>query len=179
MKKIIFNSVCIIGIFLIIYNLFAFFLENIEEEEIIEYENTAPVVSSEEKITATTEGKMIISYLGCGHIEEAALDLNDTLINLNEEKFKEKFIGWNIKEFSKKNVEIEKEIEGYCYNHFIVKLAENKIVVYRKINNIDEEIFKETDIGEEFLTEEDKLKLKEGIEVYAVENLNSVLEDFE
>ena len=60
-----------------------------------------------------------------------------------------------------------------------LRLADNKIVVYRKINNFDEEIFRETDIGEEFLTEDDRLKLEKGIEVYATENLNSVLEDFE
>ena len=181
MKKIVLNSIWIIGIFFIIYSFINTF--EVEKEfdiqENVYQENITPVVSKEEKITVNTKGKMNISYMECGHVEEIALDLDDTFINLNEDKFKEKFIGWNIKEFSESNVEIEKEVDGYCYNHFVIKLAENKIMIYRKLNEADEELFKETDIGVEFLTEEDILKLEEGIEVYAVENLNSVLEDFE
>lgn len=181
MKKIVFNSICVIGIFFIIYSFINIFRaeKEIAVREHIYQENITPVVSRDEKITIDTKGKMNISYLECGHTEEIALDLDDTFINLNEDKFKEKFIGWNVKEFSESNIEIEKEVEGYCYNHFVIKLAENKIMIYRKINELDEELFKETDIGKEFLTEEDIIKLEEGIEVYAVENLNSVLEDFE
>lgn len=180
MKKVFFYCISISIIIFMIFNLGSFFKDEIfEEKEYNVIQKIEPVVSYEEKITKSTKGKMSISYLGCGHREETALDLNDTFINLNEEKFKEKFVGWNVKSFSNEEVEIEKEFDGYCYNHFIVKLAENKIVIYRKINNIDEELFRETDIGEEFLTEEDRLTLEKGIEVYAVENLNSILEDFE
>lgn len=184
MKKTILNCISVIVIFLIIYYLIYGLkkeenLQSLSLENRTKLENVTQVVSTEDKISASTKGSMSISYLGCGHIESAALNFDDTLINLNEDKFKEKFIGWNVSWFSNEKVEIEKNVDGYCYEHFVVKLAENKVMIYRKIDESNEELFKETDIAEEFLTEDDKQKLREGIEVYKIENLNSTIEDFE
>lgn len=63
--------------------------------------------------------------------------------------------------------------------HYLVKAENNSIVVYyidAEENNI---LYKETEISVNYLSEADVKSLKAGIDVYGVENLNKLLEDFE
>ena len=63
--------------------------------------------------------------------------------------------------------------------HYIIKIKDDFVSVYY-INENDEEIlYKVTDIGIEYLPDEDVENLKKGIDVYGVQNLNVFLEDFE
>lgn len=63
--------------------------------------------------------------------------------------------------------------------HYVVKSENNNIVVYY----VDEEenfvLYKDTGISTNYLGEEDLKELKNGIDIYGVENLNKLLEDFE
>ena len=63
--------------------------------------------------------------------------------------------------------------------HYIVKEKDGNIVIYY-INEKDEEIlYKVTDISVEYLSKEDVESLKQGIDVYGIQNLNQLIEDFE
>ena len=63
--------------------------------------------------------------------------------------------------------------------HYILKVKDDFVSVYY-INEEDEEIlYKVTDIGIEYLPEEDIKSLEQGIDVYGIQNLNLLLEDFE
>ena len=52
-------------------------------------------------------------------------------------------------------------------------------VVYKKQDNGKEEEYETTDISTEYLSETDKINLKNGIEVNGIQNLNQLIEDYE
>ena len=63
--------------------------------------------------------------------------------------------------------------------HYILKIKDYFVCVYY-INEIGEEIlYKVTDIAVEYLPDEDIKSLEQGIDVYGIQNLNLLLEDFE
>lgn len=63
--------------------------------------------------------------------------------------------------------------------HYILKEKDNFITVYYINENKEEILYRVTDIGIEYLPKEDAEKLKEGIDVEGLQNLNQLLEDFE
>ncbi len=63
--------------------------------------------------------------------------------------------------------------------HYILKQKDGNICVYY-INEKNEEIlYKVTDISTEYLSKQDVESLEEGIDVYGIQNLNQLIEDFE
>ena len=79
----------------------------------------------------------------------------------------------------------EKEIKEVVTNlneedkTYILKDEENYINVYLIDENEKEVLYKVTDISSEYLPKEDIEKLKNGIKVKGIEELNKMLEDFE
>lgn len=63
--------------------------------------------------------------------------------------------------------------------HYLVKAENNYIVVYYVDDEENFVLYKDTEISTNYLGEEDLKELKNGIDVYGVENLNKLLEDFE
>ena len=62
---------------------------------------------------------------------------------------------------------------------YILRDEENAINVYVIDENEKEVLYKVTDISSQYLAKEDIEKLKNGIEVKGIEELNKILEDFE
>lgn len=63
--------------------------------------------------------------------------------------------------------------------HYILR-AENEVVNIYYLNEDDEEIlYKVTDVSIKYLSDEDRVELKKGIEVVGIEKMNQLLEDFE
>ncbi len=62
---------------------------------------------------------------------------------------------------------------------YIVKAEDNYIKVYYLNTKNEKILYKVTDISVQYLEEEDIEKLKQGIEVKGLQELNQVLEDFE
>lgn len=63
--------------------------------------------------------------------------------------------------------------------HYILKEKDNFINVYYINEDKEEILYRVTDIGTQYLAQDDIKKLKEGIEVESLQNLNQLLEDFE
>ena len=62
---------------------------------------------------------------------------------------------------------------------YIIKAEDNYIKVYYLNNKKENILYKVTDISIQYLEKEDVEKLKQGIEVKGMQDLNQVLEDFE
>lgn len=62
---------------------------------------------------------------------------------------------------------------------YIVKAEDNYIKVYYLNTKNEKILYKVTDISVQYLEEEDVEKLKQGIEVKGLQELNQLLEDFE
>lgn len=137
------------------------------------------ILAEEERTTPNTLIVYKTYYTKCKHYIQRYEDVDVTMVNLTEKEFKEKMREWRIDKFSMGEVEISKEIEAYCNEHYKLKLENNVIVVYKIDEAGNEKEYEQTGITTEYLTNEDILKLTTGIEVYGDENLSSAMEDYE
>ena len=63
--------------------------------------------------------------------------------------------------------------------HYILKEKDNYVNVYYINEDKEEILYRVTEIGTGYLAKDDVEKLREGIEVIGLQNLNQLLEDFE
>ena len=137
------------------------------------------VASEEEKTTPNTLMIYKTYYTKCKHYVQEYKDIDVSNVNLSEEELKEKNREWDIEKFSVEEIEMSKEVEGFCNQHYKIKLENNVIVLYSIDENGVETEYEQTGITTEYLTEEDILKLRTGIYVYGKENLTSTIEDYD
>lgn len=149
------------------------------EENTMGITNTLEIVNQEEKTTPNTLMIYKTYYTRCNHYINEYNDIDISSVNLNEEEVKDKNRDWKINEFSSEQIVFEREKDEFCNQHFKLKLVDGTIIIYKIDEQGKENEYETTEITSEYLTEEDILKLKEGIAVYGRENLTSVLEDYE
>jgi len=101
------------------------------------------------------------------------------MVNKNKEEIEKLYPDYNIEKFSNNEIILEKEEEGQCNEHYIIKDESSNIIIYRVLNDGTEEVYQNTGISTEYLPETDRINLKSGVKVFGIENLNSIIEDFE
>lgn len=156
----------------------------IEDTNVLRIENnieisTVETAAEEEKTTPNTLMIYKTYYTKCKHFVQRYEDIDATLVNLTEKELQEKCREWNVEKFSSKEIELSKEEENFCNEHYKLKLENNAIVVYNVDENGVETEYEHTGITTEYLTEEDILRLTTGIIIYGQENLTSTIEDYE
>lgn len=139
--------------------------------------NIQETSSSEEKISYNADFALK-KYYSCGHLEITYAELPKEMINLNKKEVEEQYPLWNVEEFKKDSIVLSQYVDNMCNDHYIIKKNDDSISIYKQKKD-DIEFYRETNISIDYLTEEDKEKLENGILVYGKNNLNSVLEDFE
>ncbi len=118
-------------------------------------------------------------FKGCDHFIKEIKEIPEEWINFTEEQVKEQYTDWKIESLTNNEIIVSQEKEGYCGMHYIVKEHGEVLGIYT-IDETGEETWKEdTDIATRYLTEEDLIKVKEGIKAIGDDQLHSVLEDFE
>ncbi len=157
--------------------------EEISEEEIRKLEAAKVVNSKEEKIGTNTQVILKTTYSMCEH-EEEKIEEQANVINMNKEELEKVYSGWNIVKFSEDEVNLEKEINGICGEHYVISEENGVVVVYKKIldeetGEVSKETVRTTDISVEYLPEEDLTNIRSGEEIYGKEELNKFLEDYE
>lgn len=65
-----------------------------------------------------------------------------------------------------------REFENECGEHYILKEKDGKIAIYLKVGD-EEQFVEDTNVSVEFLPDEDKNKLKEGIAANGRAELNN------
>lgn len=187
MKRII-----IYGLLIFMFSIFTGYIYSVmwkekEGTEVISYSNktrenviTETSIEPEEKISYNAKFALKKHYSKCGHTRIENGELPIEFVNLSREEISMNYNDWEVEEFNKTNVTLSKDINGFCEEHFTIRLKEDGVVEVYGINENGDELFiNKTEISENYLTDEDILKLKEGVVVYGVAELNSVLEDFE
>lgn len=142
--------------------------------EIVEETNT-----NEEKISPNAFITYKIKYKKCGHETTEYREIPKELVNLTKAELQEKYDDWKIEEFSDTNIILKKESRDSCDEHFILKDKNGIVTVFKTDENGEEREYEITDISTEYLTDTDKINMKNGIEVNGVQNLNQLIEDFE
>lgn len=135
--------------------------------------------SIEEKILPTTKLYLEKKYQDCKHTTKTEIELPVEMVNLTKEELEEKYPDWTIKEFSKDEVVLYRLASGLCNEHFVITDETGVVVVYRLDEEYNKSLYEKTDIYTEYLPKEDIDRLKEGIYVYTVSDLNSELENME
>lgn len=158
---------------------------NLLENNMVSQENNIKISSletssaEEEKTTPNTLIIYKTYYTKCNHYVKEYKKIDASLVNYTEKELKAKCRNWNIDEFSSEEIEMSKEKEDFCGEHYKIKLENSAIVIYSIDENGTEKEYQHTGITTEYLTQEDILKLTQGIYVYGKENLTSTIEDYE
>lgn len=150
-----------------------------EEYEGIENSNMIETNANEEKISPNCSITYKKYYKECGHTTNEYNNIPKELINFTEEELKEKYSDWQIEKFSSNEIILYKEIEGSCNEHFVVREKDGKVVIYKILENGEEEEIEVTQISTDYLTETDKMEMEKGIKVNGKQELNKLIEDFE
>ena len=157
--------------------------EKIEDDCTDEYqeiqEEMLQANSTEEKISPNCFITMKKTYNKCGHTTSEYIAIPKELVNKTKEDLKEKYAGWTIDKFSDTQIVISKKEEGECGEHYIVKDKEGKVVIYKLLEDGTEQEYEVTDISTEYITDTDKINMKNGIKVNGKQELNQLIEDFE
>lgn len=157
--------------------------EKIEDDCTDEYqeiqEEMLQANSTEEKISPNCFITMKKTYNKCGHTTSEYIAIPKELVNKTKEDLEEKYAGWIIDKFSDTQIVISKKEEGECGEHYIVKDKEGKVVIYKLLEDGTENEYEVTDISTEYITDTDKINMKNGIKVNGKQELNQLIEDFE
>lgn len=149
-----------------------------EDVEVIK-EDTTPVSTK----TYDIEVIYIDEYTKCNHvIENKNVVYSTTLDKLKEEENKTQKEKGNIYELieeSNEKLVYARKIEQNCPNHFLIKLEENKIVIYNIVDESAMVVYKKLEVDIETLNPEMLEELNEGISVDSKEELNLIIEDIE
>ena len=135
--------------------------------------------SQEEKISPNCLLTLKKYYEECNHTINEYVDIPQDLVNGTEEDLKNEYPYWQVEKYSSNNIILYKEFNSNCGQHFVLREDNGKITVYKINENNEEEVYENTEISVEYLSETDKIKISEGIRVNGIEELNQLLEDFE
>lgn len=141
--------------------------------------NTVETNISEEKISPNATLILKRQYKECGHVIKEYKEIPENLVNLTKEELQERYKEWEIENFNPLDVTLIKQEEGICGEHYVLRQSDGMIAVYKIDEEGRENLEEMTGITVEYLTENDKMEIEEGIEVYGKEELNSVLENYE
>ena len=156
--------------------------EKVTDECTEEYQNSEEEIetdSQEEKISPNCLLTLKKYYEECNHTINEYVDIPQDLVNGIEEDLKKEYPYWQVEKYSSNDIILYKEFNSNCGQHFVLREDNGKITVYKINESNEEEVYENTEISVEYLSETDKIKISEGIRVNGIEELNQLLEDFE
>lgn len=135
--------------------------------------------SEEEKVSPNATLILKKHYKECDHTIKEYAEIPEEFVNLTKSEIEKEYPEWEVEKFTPLDIILIKEEDGFCNEHFILKEEQGVITVYKIDKQGEESLYDTTGISVEYLTESDKLELKNGIKVYGKEELNSMLENYE
>ena len=150
-----------------------------EEYEEMENEKLIETNSNKEKISVNCSLTLKKYYKKCGHTISEYKEIPEELINKTQEELEQEYENWKVEKFSSNEIILYREFDGECGEHYVLRDKEGKIVIYQKLDTGEEIEYEKTEIATDYLTDTDKMNIKNGIEVNGKQNLNQVIEDFE
>ncbi len=117
-------------------------------------------------------------YKDDGAMEVAEETAPYFMLNMNEEKLKERFEDWEVITFSPEKVVMRKTIDGISDQHYVVSVQDGYITVFYQ-NPVNGTTLKEvTETPISSLSEDDRYMLEQGVLVSGEEELIRILEDY-
>lgn len=153
--------------------------EEIVENKLSDEIQITATGAKEEKTTPNTLLTFKTFYKKCGHTIDVKEEITENLVNKTETQLRESFKDWQMKNFSAKQVELYKEKDEICNEHYIIKEKNGYVAIYLLDQNQKETLQEVTQIAVVYLPQTDQMQLKEGIKVVGKQEVNATLEDYE
>ena len=153
--------------------------EEIVENKLSDEIQITTTGAKEEKTTPNTLLTFKTFYKKCGHTIDVKEEITENLVNKTETQLRESFKDWQMKNFSAKQVELYKEKDEICNEHYIIKEKNGYVAIYLLDRNQKETLQEVTQIAVVYLPQTDQMQLKEGIKVVGKQEVNATLEDYE
>ncbi len=135
--------------------------------------------SGEEKTTPNTLIIFESYYSKCGHNKIRSEKIANEYVNKTKEEMQKIYSDWEIRSFSSDRIELFKNENSLCGNHYIVREENGYVTVYN-INKDGQEVLSDkTDISTKYLPKDDNDLLKNGIKANSTSQLEQILADFE
>ena len=198
MNKVIITMIAIIAILSAIFTAITLFkpneeqdiaenIQQVSEEEILddctdEYESIQEIIKTNYEQEKTSPNCTLITktyYKDCGHTTNQYSNLPENDVNLTEIELQEEYRDYKIENFSSNEIVLFQEKDGECGEHYMVKDKDGMVTVYQILEDGTQKEIEVTAVTTEYLTETDKISMKNGILVNGKQNLNQLIEDFE
>ena len=155
------------------------YYDNNENSNDVENSVILKTSSGEEKTTPNTLIIFESYYSKCGHSKIRSEKIANEYVNKTKEEMQKIYSDWEIKSFSSDRIELFKNENSLCGNHYIVKEENGYVTVYN-INKDGQEVLSDkTDISTKYLPKDDNDLLKNGIKANSTSQLEQILADFE
>lgn len=141
--------------------------------------DTVKTNSSEIKISPNCVIIFYKKYSECGHTLKEKIVADDSIVNLSQEEFAKLYSDWKINKFTSNEIELSKNINSYCGQHYLVKADDGYVSIYNINSDNSVELKEKTDINVKYLSIEDMNELENGVTLFGKEALNSYIENFE
>ena len=152
---------------------------NIDNDDNDENSIIIKTSSGEEKTTPNTLIIFESYYSKCGHSKIRSEKIANEYVNKTKEEMQKIYSDWEIRSFSSDRIELFKNENSLCGNHYIVKEENGYVTVYN-INKDGQEVLSDkTDISTKYLPKDDNDLLKNGIKANSTSQLEQILADFE
>jgi hypothetical protein len=155
------------------------YYDNNENSNDVENSVILKTSSGEEKTTPNTLIIFESYYSKCGHSKIRSEKIANEYVNKTKEEMQKIYCDWEIRSFSSDRIELFKNENSLCGNHYIVKEENGYVTVYN-INKDGQEVLSDkTDISTKYLPKDDNDLLKKGIKANSTSQLEQILADFE
>ena len=123
--------------------------------------------------------KYVDIYSECEHEIENTEQYYDTVMETAKQESRKKHQEYSLVDETGNILIFERVYKGKCPNHFLVKVEENFLNIYRLNEKKEYELYQQSEIELELLREGIKEKLEIGIQVDGLSDLFILLEDIE
>ena len=139
------------------------------------------VRTSSENITISPNASITFfkHYKLCNHTIKLKETVSNEMVNLTKDEFKNLYSDWDITKFANDEIELYKEFNENCGEHYLVKSLDGYVAIYNLNEDNSAELKEQTDIAVKYLALEDINELENGIILYGKDNLNAYIENFE
>ena len=116
-------------------------------------------------------------YKGCGHTAVERRDIPEQLAGLGEKELMEHYPDWEAEKFQSDEIILFKKVEGACPGHYVLRMLSGYVAIYMTAENGEETLVEVTDIPVSILRLRDQQRLREGILLDSMDEVNQYLED--
>lgn len=140
--------------------------------------NRSQDASSSVRITASTKMVYEYHYLRDGLTDRIVDTPPYFLLDYTEDALKEAFVDWLVLSFDDREVIMRKEVDSYSNQYYVVREYEGYVAVFYTTEQNGTFLKEITDSLVSVLPEDERAKLKTGINVTGNDALNRLLEDY-